>query len=45
MNIRRIKAVISITNTDEINRYISKYGYTISDSKILFRKILKPLEA
>jgi len=26
------------------NRYIAKYGYTISDSKIEFRKILKSLE-
>jgi len=40
MNIRRVKAVISITNTDEINRYIAKYGYTLSGSKIVLRKMV-----
>ena len=42
LNIRSVKAVISVQNFDEINRYISKYAYTIYDSKILLRKILKP---
>jgi len=41
--IQLIKAVISVQNYDEINRYISKYGYKIYDSKILLRKLLKPL--
>jgi len=45
LNVRTVKAVISAQNYDEINRYIAKYGYTISASKILFRKILKSLEA
>jgi hypothetical protein len=45
MDIRLVKAVISAQNYNEINRYIAKYGYTISDSKILFRKILRSLEA
>jgi predicted house-cleaning noncanonical NTP pyrophosphatase (MazG superfamily) len=43
MDIRLVKAVISAQNYNEINRYIAKYGYTISDSKILFRKILRSL--
>ena len=42
LNIRSVKAVISAQNFDEINHYIAKYGYTIYDSKILFRKVLKP---
>jgi hypothetical protein len=41
--VRTVKAVISAQNYDEINRYIAKYGYTFSASKILFRKILKSL--
>ena len=43
MSIRFVKAVISTQNNDEINRYIAKYGYTISGSKILFRKVFRKL--
>jgi hypothetical protein len=37
-----VNAVLSAKNYDEIKRYISKYQYKISDSKLVLRKILKP---
>jgi hypothetical protein len=45
MNVRTVKAVISAQNHDEINRYIAKYGYAIQGTRVLFRKILKNLNA
>lgn len=44
MNVRIVKAVISAQNHDEINRYIAKYNFNITGTKILFRKILKSLK-
>ena len=41
LGVQKIHAVLSAKNYDEINRYLSKYAYTITDSKIVVRKILK----
>ena len=45
MGVQQINMVISAKNYDEINRYLSKYNYIITDSKLVLRKILKPFSS